>query len=127
MDQQVIRLSSFDQRYETQTISINVSLGVPSRVAMRKHYLHLSAYSCDKCGGPVISGSTTVRENEISKESEIRQVGAICLSCGHRQSAATPPGVTQHFPPVQWNATKIVEPEHLVSAYFEEVNRKEVH
>jgi len=62
-----------------------------------------------------------VRENEISKETEIMQVGAICLSCGHRQSEATPPGVKRDFPPVQWNATQVVDPEHLVSAYFEEV------
>lgn len=77
---------------------------------MRRQYLHVSAYSCDKCGGPVVSGSTAVRENEISKETEIRQVGAICLSCGHRQNEATPPGVTREFPPVQWDAPKAVEP-----------------
>src|SRR5438128_4528547 len=53
---------------------------------MKRHYLHVSAYSCDKCGGPVISGSTGVRENEISRETDMREVGAICLSCGHRQA-----------------------------------------
>lgn len=93
---------------------------------MRQHYLHLSAYSCDKCEGPVVSGSTAVRENEISKETEIQRVGSICLSCGHRQSEATSPGVTRDFPPVQWDATKAEEPQHLVSAYFEEVNREEL-
>src|SRR5712671_7797142 len=41
---------------------------------MKKQYLHLSAYSCDKCSGPVIAGSLGVRENEISKETDIRQV-----------------------------------------------------
>jgi hypothetical protein len=51
----------------------------------------------------VLSGSTAVRENEISKETDIREVGAICLSCGHRQSKATPPGGTRDFPPVQWD------------------------
>jgi len=59
---------------------------------MKTRYLHLSAFSCDKCQGPVISGSTGIRENEISKEIDIREVGAICLSCGHRQSKATAPG-----------------------------------
>ena len=59
---------------------------------MRKQYLHLSAYSCDQCEGPVISSSIGVRENEISKETNIREVGAICLSCGHRQSKANGPG-----------------------------------
>ncbi len=56
---------------------------------MRTHYLHLSAYSCDNCGGPVVAGSIAVRENEISKETDVREVGAICLSCGHRQSNRT--------------------------------------
>jgi hypothetical protein len=69
---------------------------------MKKHYLHLSAYSCDKCAGPVVAGSTAVRENEISKETDIREMGSICLSCGHRQSEATPPGVTHSFPPTRW-------------------------
>jgi hypothetical protein len=91
---------------------------------MRRQYLHVSAYSCDKCRGPVISGSTAVRENEISRETEVRQVGAICLSCGYRQTKATAPGGTRDFPPVQWDPPNAVEPEHLVSAYFEEVNLK---
>jgi hypothetical protein len=37
---------------------------------MRRQYLHLSAYSCDKCTGPVIAASLAVRENEISKETD---------------------------------------------------------
>jgi hypothetical protein len=94
---------------------------------MRRHYLHVRAYACDKCGGPVISGSTGVRENEISKETDIRNVGAICLSCGHRQSKATQPGETRDFPPVQWNSRSAIGAEHLVSAYFEAVNREELH
>lgn len=61
---------------------------------MRTQYLHISAYSCERCRGQVISGSTAVRENEISKETEVREVGAICLSCGHRQSKAT--GLAAH-------------------------------
>jgi hypothetical protein len=94
---------------------------------MRRYYLHISAYSCDKCRAPVISGSTAVRETEISKETEIRQVGAICLSCGYRQNKATAPDGTRDFPPVQWDPPNTVEPEHLVSAYFEEVNCEELH
>jgi hypothetical protein len=94
---------------------------------MRRHYLHVFAYSCDKCGGPVISGSTAVRENEISSETDIRSVGAICLSCGHRQANATAPGGTRNFPPVQWDAPRDTGTEHLVSAHFEVVNREELH
>jgi hypothetical protein len=76
---------------------------------MKKQYLHLSAYSCDKCAGPVVAGSTAVRENEISKETDIRQVGAICLSCGHRQSKATEPGITHNFPPTRWEPVTAVK------------------
>jgi hypothetical protein len=76
---------------------------------MKKQYLHLSAYSCDKCAGPVIAGSIGVRENEISKETDIRGVGAICLSCGHRQSKATAPGVTHAFPPRLWESIEAIE------------------
>lgn len=67
---------------------------------MRKQHLHLSTYACDTCAGPVIAGSTAVRENEISKETEIRQVGAICLSCGHRQDKAAEPARPRHLPPI---------------------------
>jgi len=94
---------------------------------MRKQYLHLSAYSCDKCEGPVISGSIGVRENEISKETDIREVGAICLSCGHRQSKATGPGGTRDLPPIQWSAPSAIEAGHLATAYFETLNRAELH
>jgi hypothetical protein len=76
---------------------------------MKKQYLHLSAYSCDKCHGPVVAGSLAVRENEISKETDIRQVGAICLSCGHRQSEGTEAGVTRKFPPVQWESMNAID------------------
>ena len=76
---------------------------------MKKQYLHLSAYSCDKCAGPVIAGSIGVRENEISKETDVRGLGAICLSCGHRQNKATAPGVTRSFPPMQWESIEAVK------------------
>jgi hypothetical protein len=94
---------------------------------MRTQYLHVSAYSCERCRGPVISGSTAVRENEISKETQVKQVGAICLPCGHRQSRASGTGGTRHFPRVEWDIENSMDTEHLVSAYFEEVNREELH
>jgi hypothetical protein len=71
---------------------------------MKNRYLHLSVYSCDLCAGPVVAGSTAVRENEISKETDICEVGAICLSCGHRQSKATEPGLARVFPPTRWES-----------------------
>ncbi len=69
---------------------------------MTRQQLHLSTYPCDLCGGPVVSGRTAVRENEISKETNIQQVGAICLSCGHRQDKATEPARVRHSPPIAW-------------------------
>ena len=83
---------------------------------MKKQYLHLSAYSCDKCAGPVVAGSTAVRENEISKETDIRQVGAICLSCGHRQSKATEPGLTCSFPPTRWEPVQAIDARLVATA-----------
>jgi hypothetical protein len=70
--------------------------------SLRKQYLHLSAYACDLCAGPVIAGATAIRENEISKETNIRQVGALCLSCGHRQSVEGEAPV-RHLLPIEWN------------------------
>jgi hypothetical protein len=67
---------------------------------MKTYYLHLRAFSCDLCQRPVVTGSTAVRERDIEKETEITPVGAICLSCGHRQSEATAPGRTRDFPQV---------------------------
>jgi hypothetical protein len=69
---------------------------------MKRHYLHLFAYPCDACDGPVITASTAVRENEISKETDIRQVGAICLSCGRRPEKATEPARVRHLLPIPW-------------------------
>ena len=41
---------------------------------MKKQYLHLCAYPCDECAGPVIAGWLGVRENQISKETNLGQV-----------------------------------------------------
>jgi hypothetical protein len=72
---------------------------------MRKQYLHLSAYPCDTCGGPVVAGSTGVRENEISKETDVRPVGTpLCLACGHRQATATAPARIRYLMPMEWDS-----------------------
>jgi hypothetical protein len=76
---------------------------------MRKQYLHLSAYTCDMCAGPVIAGSLGVRENEISKETEISLVGALCLSCGHRQDKASGAGSSRYFFPIEWEPVSAVD------------------
>jgi len=56
-----------------------------------------------------------VRENEISKESDIREIGAICLSCGHGQNKAGGTGVTRQFPPVEWQSIKALNPADITT------------
>ncbi len=73
---------------------------------MKKQYLHLSAYHCDKCNGPVISGSIAVRENQISRETDIREIGAMCLACGHKQAKASESTVSRQCPPMEWQPIK---------------------
>lgn len=84
-----------------------------SGAPMRKQYLHLSAYSCDQCDGPVVAGSLAVRENEISKETDIRALGEMCLSCGHRQHHAGVANFTRHFLPVEWQPVKAPSPGNV--------------
>jgi hypothetical protein len=92
---------------------------------MRKQYLHLSAYSCEQCNGPVVSASLAVRENEISKETDIRHVGALCLACGHRQNRATEPERARQFFPTEWEPAGVIEPRRVAVAYAETLNRAE--
>jgi hypothetical protein len=68
---------------------------------MRMQYLHLSVYPCEKCQGPVVAGSLGIRETEVTREIDIRNIGAVCLYCGNRQSTVTAP--LREFVPAQWN------------------------
>lgn len=92
---------------------------------MKKHYLHLSAYPCDTCAGPVIAGSTAVRENEISKETRIRHVGAICLSCGRRPDKATEPARACQLPPIAWEPVNMTDTHHPTAALVEALDPEE--
>ncbi len=94
---------------------------------MKKHYLHLSVYRCDKCQGPVVTGLLAVRENEISKETERQEVGAICLSCGYRQSAAPEAAPARHLPPMDWPPADTIKASHLTTAFVEALNRADLH
>ena len=94
---------------------------------MRKQYLHLSAYTCNMCAGPVIAGSLGVRENEISKETEISAVGAICLSCGHRQERASEAGRLRYFFPIEWEKVSAIDEGQPKSELVQSLNRAEVH
>jgi hypothetical protein len=90
---------------------------------MSKQYLHLSTYPCDSCAGPVVSGSLAVRESVISKETDIRQIGAICIACGSRPGAATELANARHLMPMEWDPAGSVATRQTVSA----LNRAEPH
>lgn len=90
---------------------------------MKKHYLHLSVCRCNKCQGPVVTGSLAVRENEISKETEKQEIGTICISCGYRQSTATEGAPARHFPPIDWPPARAINPANLSAAFMEALNR----
>lgn len=49
----------------------------------------------------MVTGWLAIRENEIRAESDIRQLGAVCLSCGNQQARRTTP--IRHLPPVEWD------------------------
>jgi hypothetical protein len=55
------------------------------------HYLHLAAFPCEKCNGPVIAGWFGTRHDHITKEDEIQEIGAICLACGFRPEVMVEP------------------------------------
>lgn len=68
---------------------------------MKTQYLHLCAYPCERCRGPVVAGSLAIRESEITKEIDIRYLGAVCLCCGNKQDTKTMP--IRHFFPAEWD------------------------
>ena len=89
---------------------------ISSDAFMKKQYLQLSAYTCKECKGPVVSGLLAVRESEISKETEIRRVGAMCLACGHRQNKVAGLGTVRKFAPVEWGWVNIFDEFHRAVA-----------
>jgi hypothetical protein len=66
------------------------------------HYLHLSAFPCEKCNGPVIAGSLGTRHDDITQETDIRKVGAACIACGFRPEITLEPSANHRFRPVEW-------------------------
>jgi hypothetical protein len=64
--------------------------------------LHLFAFPCEKCNGPVIAGSLGVRRDEISRETDIRKIGAACIACGSQPELLLEPSVGHCFRPVEW-------------------------
>jgi len=94
---------------------------------MKRHYLHLSVYRCDKCQGPIVTGSLAARQNEISKETEKKEIGAICLSCGYRPSMATENSPARHVMPMEWPPADVIKSSQMTTALVEALNRAELH
>jgi hypothetical protein len=69
---------------------------------VQTHFLHLSAFPCEKCNGPVIAGWLGTRCNDISRETNIRNVGATCIACGFRPEIVAEPAGNNRFRPVEW-------------------------
>jgi hypothetical protein len=65
-------------------------------------YLHLYAFPCDKCNGPVVVGSLGTKKDAISKETAISVIGAVCLACGCRPETMIEPSVGKSFRPMEW-------------------------
>lgn len=93
---------------------------------MRKQYLHVSVHSCNKCQGPVVSASLAVRENAISKETDIRQAGAICLSCGLRDHNANGKVSVRHFPPMEWEPEGAADSHIQTTAFVKQLDRADL-
>lgn len=73
---------------------------------MQAKYLHISAYACEHCDGPVISAAFGIRETEISRESALTQVGAVCLLCGSKPAEIADRNLARQFAPVEWALRK---------------------
>ena len=93
---------------------------------MRKQYLHVSVHSCDKCQGPVLSASLAVRENAISNETDIRQVGAVCLSCGLRTHTTNGKVSVRHFPPMEWEPGGAADSHTQTSSFVKALDRADL-
>jgi hypothetical protein len=93
---------------------------------MRKQYLHVSVHSCNKCQGPVASASLAIRENVISKETDIRQLGAICLLCGLRDQNANAEVNVRHFPPMEWEAAGAADSQAQTTAFVRALDRADL-
>jgi hypothetical protein len=76
--------------------------------------LHLSAYTCDKCEGPVVAGSFGTRESGITRESSLTPIGAMCLACGHKQTELNSTGLVRHFAPTEWVLLRLMNRETFV-------------
>lgn len=90
--------SPANRRSLVHTASVNPL----TRLSPRRQYLHLTAYRCNQCRGPVVAGSLGTRETAIARETQVSLLGGICLACGNKQDYLPDAGPTSGFMPVEW-------------------------
>ena len=66
------------------------------------HYLHLRAFPCKKCKGPVVAGWIGKREDAITRETNVAVLGGVCLLCGARVDTLNATSAPSYFRPVEW-------------------------
>jgi hypothetical protein len=99
-------VSSIEQLYAFLSDTLVRVIETLGEFVVETKYLHISAYSCDKCEGPVIAGSFGTRETEITRETDLTQIGAVCLSCGNKQTERLDADVVRQFAPIEWASLK---------------------
>ena len=76
--------------------------------------LHLSAYACSKCEGPVVAGSFGTRASGIARESSLSPIGAVCLSCGNKETTLENTELVRHYAPTEWVLLRLLNREASV-------------
>ena len=76
--------------------------------------LHLSAYACSKCEGPVVSGSFGTRASGITRESTLIPIGAVCLACGHNETTLDNTDLVRHYAPTEWVKMRLMNREAFI-------------
>ena len=97
------QLAEYTEKWAVTMTKVCIRRAVASRPWPRWHFLSFSGPD----GG----------------ESRGVQVGAICLSCGHRQGKMIEFGIFRHFPPVEWDSASLIDLPHLATAFEEMLNR----
>ncbi len=87
-----------------------------------KHYLHIAVSRCKQCQGPLIDGWAGTKNSDIERETEIKPIGLMCLSCGAQPERTTSRDAEVFFRPVEWEMTSsnnmppVEDPPDLLSA-----------
>jgi hypothetical protein len=109
----VVSNSSVENARAMPPMTWNGTMVGPAETAT--HYLHLSAFPCEKCSGPVVAGWLGTRHDDISQETDIRKVGAACIACGDIPEVIIESSVDHQFRPVQWKWAIKLQPQPAAS------------